>query len=989
MSGDVELVACLLEPLAPRDVLLLGEVAGNGVGRAVATWCRDHGVPQRDGTDDPAGWPAQADLVVATRDTATTSAEPLRDRLLASGQPSVLWVVECEDGHPVSEELCWGEELACLQLPVLDGLTYVASRDATEDLGPGWPSSGLDGPLGAMLATLERARHHDARHLANLRRELEELTVSQQRDRRAVERLDREVAHLRREAREAAILRRQLEALQRDHDRLRDRRSVRAVLSLAEYARPLFQLRRGQLDWKPRRQRPRLQTGSEHEVSRPRRTVHHFQSTDVGTFYEWVRPLVESHREDIEFIDRWATSEEALRQRGPLSTPEDAPLVSVVMPTHNRAHLLREAISSVTDQTFVNWELLVCDDASEDDTGRVVAGFDDERIRHLRLPRGGAARARNAGLAEAHGELVAYLDSDNLWHPRFLEVMVGELERRPGRHSAYASYLDVVVDGTTVELKKAAALPFDYERLSRKNFVDLNSFVHRRELYDAFGGFNEELVRQQDWDLILRYTFLADPFHVDRLLALYRRNREWGQITDVHADDRRPTAIIEETIAALHRDGLPRRAGAPAPPRLTIVSWDICRNHFSKAYNLAEAMEQPDRVELVGFRFFDDPIFPPYATASPRFEHRYLEGGELPGWSDQLARGVAAVHGDVVYAVKPRLPSLGLALLANRAFGTPVVLEMNDLESVVQRPEAGQAAEAVSLADADPADPRLLDPYGTLWTAIMEGLAPQVPWRATHNRNLDEHFGGGAFQMRNPKDDRRFDPDRYDREEVRRELGYGPDDRVLLFGGMVRRHKGVFRYAELLEHAGPEYRLLVVGSRETPDQRRFRDEVVGSRVRILDPLDRNEMARINLACDAVVLWLDPDVPASHYQMPYKLTDALAMRVPVLANPIGELADLGRAGYLRLVPFGDDAELVAALEDVVADHLATDRMVDAGRRLYLRQFSYRAVRSTVDLLLDAAGQRSGPLPVAEQFADFFARFRAAQPQGRVLPGRGGS
>jgi glycosyltransferase involved in cell wall biosynthesis len=407
-------------------------------------------------------------------------------------------------------------------------------------------------------------------------------------------------------------------------------------------------------------------------------------------------------------------------------------------------------------------------------------------------------------------------------------------------------------------------------------------------------------------------------------------------------------------------------------PSVSILSWDISRNHFSKAYNIAEAMSEHAQVQLLGFQFFDEPIFPPYAAANPQFQTLYFPGGQFPDWSPRFARAIANASGDVLYAVKPRLPSLGVALLANYHFGKPIVVEINDLESVVTSPRPGDEPRSVRLADVDPGDPELLNPYGALWTSIMEGLASEIPTRVTHNSLLDRQFGGGAFFLRNPKDERHFDPANYSREEIRERLGFAPGEKVLLFGGMVRRHKGVFEVAELVNEPSSAYRLLVVGARDTPDQVSLR-EVAGDRVRIIDPVDRNEMAAINLACDAVVLWLDPDVAASRYQMPFKLTDALAMKLPIIANDVGDLGELGRSGYLHLVRFGRTDELRRALKTIFDDRASTTAMVEAGRRLYLRQFSYNAVRRNLEMILTEAAKDEGTLPVAKEFAEFFSAF----------------
>ena len=145
-------------------------------------------------------------------------------------------------------------------------------------------------------------------------------------------------------------------------------------------------------------------------------------------------------------------------------------------------------------------------------------------------------------------------------------------------------------------------------------------------------------------------------------------------------------------------------------------------------------------------------------------------------------------------------------------------------------------------------------------------------------------------------------------------------------------------------------------------------------IRLLPPQDGIAMARINMAADLVVLWLDPDVPASHYQMPYKATDALAMKTPIIANDISDFGDLARQGYLRIVPFGDWDGIITAIRELFGDAGGSDALRAAARRLYQRQFSYAAARGSFDVAAHRA-LKAGPgvLPVARRFAERFAEF----------------
>ncbi len=108
------------------------------------------------------------------------------------------------------------------------------------------------------------------------------------------------------------------------------------------------------------------------------------------------------------------------------------PLVSVVIPTYNHAHYLIRALQSVLDQTYTNWEVIVVDNHSQDNTDDVIQGFRDLRIKVLKIHNDGViAASRNMGIRAAKGDWVAFLDSDDLWYPGKLETVLGEAQKDP------------------------------------------------------------------------------------------------------------------------------------------------------------------------------------------------------------------------------------------------------------------------------------------------------------------------------------------------------------------------------------------------------------------------------------------------------------------------------------------------------------------------------------------------------------------------------
>lgn len=118
-------------------------------------------------------------------------------------------------------------------------------------------------------------------------------------------------------------------------------------------------------------------------------------------------------------------------------------LVSIIMPTYNCARFIRESISSVLAQTYTRWELLIVDDCSTDKTEDVVASFDDPRIHYLRNEQNeGAALTRNKALRAAKGRYIAFLDSDDLWHPDKLERQIAFMEQN-GYAFTYHEYTEI------------------------------------------------------------------------------------------------------------------------------------------------------------------------------------------------------------------------------------------------------------------------------------------------------------------------------------------------------------------------------------------------------------------------------------------------------------------------------------------------------------------------------------------------------------------
>jgi hypothetical protein len=196
----------------------------------------------------------------------------------------------------------------------------------------------------------------------------------------------------------------------------------------------------------------------------------------------------------------------------------EAPLVSVVVPTQNRLAMLRDALESVCAQTYRNWELIVVNDGGED-IAAVLESLPADvlpKIASIRSPRPqGQASARNTGIATARGEIVAFLDDDDLYKPHHLGVLVAGL-RGSGAAVAYTraeAVWERLVDGRRVDLKRGPASPwFRYSRalLLVRNCMPIDNWAVRRECFERYGKFDESLPCAEDWELLLRLSAQVD-----------------------------------------------------------------------------------------------------------------------------------------------------------------------------------------------------------------------------------------------------------------------------------------------------------------------------------------------------------------------------------------------------------------------------------------------------------------------------------------------
>ncbi|WP_038059512.1 glycosyltransferase [Thioalkalivibrio sp. ALJT] len=274
----------------------------------------------------------------------------------------------------------------------------------------------------------------------------------------------------------------------------------------------------------------------------------------------------------------------------------DSPLVSVIVPACNCADFLEETLQSIVDQDYPHLEIIVIDDGSTDDTAAVARGFQGPvQLLQTAQPSSGAGASRNVGLRAARGDLIAFLDGDDVWLPGKLQAQIECLRAHPECAMVASEFALWSPDENgmwrapgafareTGEEDPQALDPersgWIYHRLLLDTIVWTGAVVMRRELVETVGQFREDLRLAQDYDYWLRASRLSPVLTLARSFALYRRHpqsatRKWAPVNYA-------ASVLETAIQTW---------GLNSPDGQGITQREL-RNrrfglHFSMGYNL-------------------------------------------------------------------------------------------------------------------------------------------------------------------------------------------------------------------------------------------------------------------------------------------------------------------------------------------------------------------------------------------------------------------
>ena len=238
-------------------------------------------------------------------------------------------------------------------------------------------------------------------------------------------------------------------------------------------------------------------------------------------------------------------------------TNKSLPLISIVIPTYNNSTYLKKSLKSVLDQTYKNWETIVIDNCSNDDTYTVVKKFNDQRIKYLKIHNNGIiAKSRNLGVYTAKGEWIAFLDSDDWWTKDKLKICLHYLNNQVD-----LIYHDLEISSSKQKLLKKKLIktrklkkPILKDLLINGNAISNSSVIVRKKIIEKIGFIDESenLVAAEDYNLWLKISNFTEKFlYIPKTLGYYSVHDENISNKDMSS----PTRIaVNEFLSVLNNN---------------------------------------------------------------------------------------------------------------------------------------------------------------------------------------------------------------------------------------------------------------------------------------------------------------------------------------------------------------------------------------------------------------------------------------------------
>lgn len=366
--------------------------------------------------------------------------------------------------------------------------------------------------------------------------------------------------------------------------------------------------------------------------------------------------------------------------------------------------------------------------------------------------------------------------------------------------------------------------------------------------------------------------------------------------------------------------------------RISILCPDISSNAMARTCPIAKVLSQNHKIEIIGFDHGDG-FFDPYED---EFDPITFEVGNTPlSLIRNVHRAEEAITGDVCYAFRPMLGSLGVGLLHKRRTDTPVVLDIEDIVRFEQRPWYQKLYNSIIFSGS---------PTSGAYAALLHGMLDEVDQVTVTSEYLQDRYGGEILPYGPDADE--FDPDTVNPNDAL--VDDYDDTPIVVFVGTLRPHKGLDILATALSKTRHEVQLVIAGY-DPHGMVGELSELSGNRVDFRGPIPHDVVPEYLAAADLIAI-PQRATPYTQAQIPNKIFEAMAMGRPVVASDVSDLSTiLNGDGWI--VDPGDSDELAAAIDGILADPAAAEERGRQLRRRYLDCYSWAALSDRLDQVFD--------------------------------------
>lgn len=451
---------------------------------------------------------------------------------------------------------------------------------------------------------------------------------------------------------------------------------------------------------------------------------------------------------------------------------------------------------------------------------------------------------------------------------------------------------------------------------------------------------------------------------IDYLQSVSLEKRQQGELEEAIQFSQQANQLISEQqfesiinqneIAEVTNDN---QISTPTKPKMAVISWDLSHNPAGRSFLLADMAKKDCDVDLIGpiFSFYGKELWEPLKNID--FSIKSFSVDKFQDFVEGAKKLASQQKYDVVYISKPRFPSLFIGMLIKYYSKCPLILDIDDHElSFFRNQNKANFSELIE----QERNSEWYNLYSEIWTRFAEELIPYADATTVSNTALQRKYGG--IVVRHGRNEDIFNPKLYSRKEIRKQFGYTDSDKVILFLGTPRPHKGIFRIAEALEKIDdPNLVLCIIGTINDKRVSQKFSTYQKARIDFHDNQPWEKLPELISLADLICILQDENSPISDYQIPAKLTDALAMDIPTVVTKVDPFLDLIAAKSVMAINNQDDSleqilrQFATAPEDLLSSYISP-------RNIFLTEFSYKVNSARIKQALEIAVEEIKPLPI---------------------------